>query len=494
MTGSLSGGPRPDLNAMNSLRDSQHPLANALRWTAGAWVALLLLVAVSGAQESATPKPKEGKTYTVRVEGQPLFNKPTASLGVKSRLPKGTELTVVASKGSWMQVQGGGTQGGWIQGPRRRRLGGTPVDENYIKSKTTAQTGTGLVTKGFGKGYGKQHGVSDEDAARTEQQLRSQPFEYESFESFIAKGGLSFSEADETALAAAPEPEPEPAPKGRLGRRGDLASSLRQGISASRIRMEMTRDPHYFAKNFTYEEEEEMGYAVAQRLAAGRIHDNAELHEYVNLIGSTLVEHSDRRDIPYLFVVLDSPDINAFAAPGGYIFITTGCMAACKNEAELAAVLGHEVAHVARRHAARQLDDHRLKIAKSMLGVQMDKSLEELYGPMDPNKAALIKELQSMADVHYKACTASWGQKFELEADEFGARYAKAAGWDYSGMEEFLKVLRSGEKVQLGKGWDSHPPAGERISTLQRIARNEGWKHSGIFLAERFGRFSALIE
>ncbi len=474
---------------------AMNPMKTAFRWTAGACVALMLLVALGGAQ--GTPdaaKPKETKTYTVETEGQPLFNKPTASLGVSARLSKGTELTIISTNGAWMQVQGAGTQAGWVQGPRRRRLGGTPVDDNYIKSKTTAETSTGLVTKGFGKGYGKQHGVSDEEAARTEQQLRSQPFEFEAFEKFLAAGKLNFSEADTEPQPTTPAETDTTPTKPKLGPSRGLPESLRQGISASRVRMDMTRDPHYFAKNFSYEEEEEMGYAVAQRLAAGKIHDSVELHEYVNLIGSTLVEHSDRSDIPYLFVVLNTPDINAFAAPGGYIFITTGCIAACKNEAELAAVLGHEVAHVARRHAARQLDDHRLKIAKSMLGAQMDKSLEELYGPMDPNRAALIKELQSMADVHYKACTAGWGQKFELEADEFGVRYAKNAGWDYSGMLEFLKVLRAGEKPQVGKGWDSHPPASERIATLERLAKAEGWKHSGIFLAERFGRFSALLK
>ena len=93
-------------------------------------------------------------------------------------------------------------------------------------------------------------------------------------------------------------------------------------------------------------------YAEIQK--EGAIYDDRELQDYVNRVGQRLVANSDRPDLPFTFTVIDSPDLNAFATPGGYVYIHRGLLAYLDSEAELAGVLGHEIAHVTARHAARQ--------------------------------------------------------------------------------------------------------------------------------------------
>ncbi|HBQ41198.1 MAG TPA: peptidase M48, partial [Halieaceae bacterium] len=86
----------------------------------------------------------------------------------------------------------------------------------------------------------------------------------------------------------------------------------------------------------------------------GTIYDDRELQDYVNRIGQRLVANTERPELPFTFTVIDSPDLNAFATPGGYVYIHRGLLAYLDSEAELAGVLGHEIAHVTARHAARQ--------------------------------------------------------------------------------------------------------------------------------------------
>ena len=440
-----------------------------------------LLTRGSAAQDDAAAA-APAETYKVQQEGQPLFKKPNQCLGLEGRLPLGTELSVLESKGPWMQVQGESLSG-WIQGTHKQLLSGPPVDAEYLRSRASAKIGSGLVTKGFSKTYAKSHEVSDEQAAEVDQQLQSARFEYEAYEAFVGAHGLRPAEADDEP-ASEPAPAAKPGPGGRenpfgpakLG--GGLSDDLTRAREQNKLRMQITRDEHFFSRNMSYEEEECMGYGVAQRLAAGRIFHDETLDEYINLIGAALVAHSDRLDIPYVFTVLESDEINAFAAPGGYIFITTACIRACKDEAELACVLGHEVAHVARRHGLRTLDQNRVRIASKMLGSEMDRVLEKYYGPRDPEQMELIKKLQSLADDSYKSCTEGWNHEFELEADEFGMRYAGATGWDYRGMLRFLKVLAGEEHPALGKAWGSHPPASERIDRLRALVQSQGWMPS----------------
>ena len=92
----------------------------------------------------------------------------------------------------------------------------------------------------------------------------------------------------------------------------------------------------------------------AKMLAQGATYDDRELQAYVNRVGQRLVANSDKPNSPFTFTVIDSPDINAFAAPGGYVYVNRGLLAYLENEAELAAVLAHEIGHVTASHHNRR--------------------------------------------------------------------------------------------------------------------------------------------
>src|SRR3972149_4360146 len=157
-----------------------------------------------------------------------------------------------------------------------------------------------------------------------------------------------------------------------------------------------------------------------QELALGRkthqqvlqqygVYDDQELQAYVKNTGEKLAAQSHRRDLVYRFTVVDSKEVNAFALPGGYIYITRGLLAYLNSEAELAAVLGHEIGHVTARHAVRQYTAAQLANIGATLGAVFipgmnaaGNQLVQLFG------TALLR---------------GYGREHELEADQLGAEY-----------------------------------------------------------------------
>src|SRR5215203_2774982 len=108
--------------------------------------------------------------------------------------------------------------------------------------------------------------------------------------------------------------------------------------------------------NFTDEEEQSIGADVSGKVRQrfGVVQDPA-VHKYVTLVGTTVARASDRPDLPWTFIVLDTDGVNAFASPGGFVHITRGALGLIRNEAELAGVLGHEIGHVVRKHTINAL-------------------------------------------------------------------------------------------------------------------------------------------
>lgn len=467
-------------------------------------IATSMLLALGLADEDK----KSAEVYTTVADREPLFRKPVQTHGIHGRLDKGTELTVVATRGAWKEVKGD-KLAGWILGSKNTKLPGTTVSLEYRRARAVAKHGSGLVTKGFSKKYARSHGIEEEQSASLERTFTTPNFDMETYDKFVGAASLEGSRRGKSsAPAAQSEPKQEPKPKGKTipGPKGDpfgdkspfgeddTLNEMKAGIALKKLSKAIADDPHYFARNMTYSEEEEMGFAIASRLAAGKILDNAELSAYVSMIGSALLQHSDRADIPYVFTILASDDINAFAAPGGYIFITTGAIKACEDEAELAAVIAHEIAHIARRHGLRTLDQNRLNISKKMMGAEMGRVIEKYYGPMDPDDAALIRELQSLADGAFETVTGGWNHEFELEADEYGMRYLARAGWDHRGMMRFLNVLKDQESGHVGHAWSTHPPAQERVEKLNSVVRRGKWRARDNSQKKRFMHYRALLK
>jgi len=160
------------------------------------------------------------------------------------------------------------------------------------------------------------------------------------------------------------------------------------------------------------------------------IYQDERLTAYIDSIGQKIVKNSDRPDIKYHFTILDSPNINAFALPGGYIYINRGLLAFLDSEAQLAAVLAHEIAHVTARHVVRQ--DTANKGASTLSIVSVFTTGSVVLGD--------VTNLMSTAAVK------GYGREMELEADGFGAEYLFNSGYDPHAMVETIGILKDQEK------------------------------------------------
>lgn len=205
-----------------------------------------------------------------------------------------------------------------------------------------------------------------------------------------------------------------------------------------------------------YEQERAVGGGVAVKAFEqfGSYYDDPELVRYVTLVGKAVAAKSPRPDLPYAFAVLDNDTPNAFAGPGGYIFISVGTLQNLHDEAQLASVLAHEIAHVCHRHALTTLQR-----AKLLEGVSQGASLA------DPQNAAQYSEvIKNLEDTLFNK---GLDQKFEYQADVSGTDIAAAAGYNPWGLREFLGQLEALVPAGATGGWfQTHPSVRERIKRL----------------------------
>jgi beta-barrel assembly-enhancing protease len=195
-----------------------------------------------------------------------------------------------------------------------------------------------------------------------------------------------------------------------------------------------------------------------------------ELHDsvvtnYINGLGRRLAARADGPRYPYTFDVANKREINAFALPGGPIWVHRGAIDAAENEAQLAGVLAHEIAHIANRHAADQITKG--TVANAGLGL--------LGSFLRGGTGARIAGLG--ASVAAQSLMMKFSRDAEREADMKGLSYLKRAGYDPQGMVEFLQVLRARQGRDPGSVqtfFASHPAPGERIARLQEEATRLG--------------------
>jgi beta-barrel assembly-enhancing protease len=180
-------------------------------------------------------------------------------------------------------------------------------------------------------------------------------------------------------------------------------------------------------------EEIQIGQGMTETLLGARpLYDDPELQNYVNEVGLWVAQQSERPNLPWHFGVNDSDHINAFAAPGGYIIITKGMMKELRNEAELAGVLGHEVAHVNQKHHLKAL---RKSAYANLLG-------EGLAAATDARHADLVKTLAGPTKELYAR---GLDKADEFEADRMGVVLAARAGYDPYGLPAVLTTLASAD-------------------------------------------------
>lgn len=184
------------------------------------------------------------------------------------------------------------------------------------------------------------------------------------------------------------------------------------------------------------EEELRIGRAAASKINERfDLYPHQQLSNYIAEVGNRLARHSHRPDIRYHFAILDTPAVNAFALPGGYVYVTRGLLAHLNSEAELAAVLGHEIGHIASRHSSRQYSQ------------QAVLDFVELVFSVG-NETAILSSLINLAT---EPLVKGYGRKHELEADQLSFRYLNAAGYDALGMQTLLSFLEDYEEFSHGQ-------------------------------------------
>jgi predicted Zn-dependent protease len=187
----------------------------------------------------------------------------------------------------------------------------------------------------------------------------------------------------------------------------------------------------------------------------------AELNAYVDRIGQRLVKHSSRSHLKHEFHVVDMKEPNAFALPGGYIYVSRGLLAIMNSEDELAAVLGHEIGHVAGRHSAKQQTKSRGWIPLQILA-GIGGAAASVVSP------GLGGAVASMGQLPASLVLASYSRKQEKEADRFGQQYAAAEGWDPAALSDTMDALTREQELAGGRDpsrmsfFDSHPTTPER--------------------------------
>lgn len=179
--------------------------------------------------------------------------------------------------------------------------------------------------------------------------------------------------------------------------------------------------------------------------------NDAKVTAYVQSLGAQIASVCDRKDVEYHFSVVVDPQVNAFAAPGGYVYVTTGLLKAAENEAELAVVLGHEVGHIAARHSAQRIQQ------------QFGISLASQVLKLDKKSQAF----QSMVGTATNLALQGYSRENEYEADHLGAVYACRLGYDPVAEVTFfqkLRKLQTTEPSVMEVWFSSHPATGNRIS------------------------------
>jgi predicted Zn-dependent protease len=204
------------------------------------------------------------------------------------------------------------------------------------------------------------------------------------------------------------------------------------------------------------QQEIQMGQQGAQQVAQeiGLINDQA-LQNYLQGIGAALAAKSERPNLPWTFRAVDDPSPNAFALPGGYIFVTRGLLDLMNNEAELASVVGHEIGHVTARHSVQQMSQQQLAGLALGVGAILSPTVAQLGGIAQQGLGLLFLK---------------YGRDDERQADDLGFRYALTQGYDVRYMDDVFRSLqRLGEASKqspLPTWMATHPGEAERIQTI----------------------------
>ena len=213
--------------------------------------------------------------------------------------------------------------------------------------------------------------------------------------------------------------------------------------------------PEFNWRNPSQAEEIALGREITgSLLGAAPLVKDAALQKYVNQVGRWVANQSERPDLPWKFGVIESNDLNAFAAPGGYVLITKGMYQKLQNEAQLAGVLGHEIAHVVKKHQLKVLQKQQL------IGYGASK-LSGLFGKKD-------KLAKKVVGTGAEISARGLDKEAEFEADRMGVVLATRAGYDAFGLPDVLQTIGQTNNADSSVAllFKTHPAPDERLAKL----------------------------
>jgi predicted Zn-dependent protease len=195
------------------------------------------------------------------------------------------------------------------------------------------------------------------------------------------------------------------------------------------------------------------------------LYEDASLNAYLNKVGQQLAEVSHRTQLTYHFKVLDVAVVNAFAVPGGYVYMTRGILAALNSEAELAGVVGHEIGHITAQHSAEQYS--KAQVAQAGLGMGM--FVSEAFG---------LGALSQLAQFGVGMMFLKFSRDNEREADDLGVEYASRAGYDAGQLADFFQTLErmnpGSDRTGLPAWFSTHPNPQDRVQVVRE--RSAQWR------------------
>ncbi len=365
-------------------------------------------------------------------------------------LPANLKLKLIEKSNRWAKVELPDKQKGWIaencleEKPTTKQMG-KDLSKTWSSSKAS-RAGVAAAVKGFAKRFSK---ASDG-----------------SIEVIVEQRIADFSDGDYQAF------------KREL-------NSKRAKVNSNITLASLGLDSPYYDARLS---EVEIGAGVAAKIATvfGLVEDPT-LNRYVNMIAAALVENTNYYDWDFGVFILNDESINGFACPGGYIFITLGAIKNCSDESELAAIIGHEIAHIIRRHGLQE-------VTKRLTKIKAEGAFAELEEEIGDEKDEDEKELEDIAAQSYERIVRKRLIAYEFEADKIGSVLCAIAGYDPYGMVRISETVARVQatmpvpKEEFNSEYFAPDDAKERIKQIKSFVEKNYSATSSGRLKERYER------
>ncbi|MFC1607848.1 M48 family metalloprotease [Candidatus Latescibacterota bacterium] len=269
-----------------------------------------------------------------------------------------------------------------------------------------------------------------------------------------------FTKVDKSTLAEVPVNGYDISPSRVEAFVDDRASE----VSRSKL-MKKYKEQRKFRKiRMPYVKEKQLGFMVASSVAEGTLLEDESILAYLHSVGWYIAEATERHDIRFNFYILDTPKVNAIACPGGYIILTRGVLDMLDDEAELAALLAHEMSHVIAGHGTSELEDEGNKIG--MAASDAFAKLDDEVGTSE-----MEQELGAIGMKASSVCRSPKLDKYEFEADAMALRYMARSGYDLDGHFRLLNKLKKKHDTEVDifdLNYRNHPDFEKRIKSSEK--------------------------